>query len=391
MRLCLGLELGLWFRYFVSVYIAWRIYKEDPQFAGLRRFSVAFAALGGTNFHRSDLTAADFSGAQLKGARFTGATLTRTCFRGAKGLAFARAGKTLLREIMVRELLVTGQGAGQSFANLSLRGAYLAHVDLTDADFTHADLSDATLRGAYLEGANFTEALALDTDFTGAHMTGCCLEAWNIDHSTRLENVNSRYVYLLNNQQERRPNSGEFGPGEFSKLFQEMLDTVDLIFTKGIDWRAFMISLNNLKVVSGDAEIQVQSIENKGDGVFVVRLATPPRMDKAAVHGGFMQDYEHQLKLIETTYRARLEAKQEIIDEYKQQNTKMEKIVELLARRPINIRTTAIAGENIAHAGDRNIDVYGNVTDAVLNQGEISREVSISSQERSPILPNQEI
>lgn len=79
-------------------------------------------------------------------------------------------------------------------------------------------------------------------------MTGTCLEAWNIDSTTELSGAICKYVYLLNNQRERRPSSGEFQPGEFTKLFEEVLDTVDLIFRNRIDWKAFAYSFNQLQV-----------------------------------------------------------------------------------------------------------------------------------------------
>jgi hypothetical protein len=60
--------------------------------------------------------------------------------------------------------------------------------------------------------------------------------------------VNCKFIYLLEypkpgtDDRERRPSSGEFGPDEFTKLFQEAIDTVDLIFREGVDWRAFIYS-----------------------------------------------------------------------------------------------------------------------------------------------------
>ncbi len=40
---------------------------------------------------------------------------------------------------------------------------------------------------------------------------------------------------------DRRPHAPNkiFAPGEFAQLFQKALETVDLIFSDGIDWQAF--------------------------------------------------------------------------------------------------------------------------------------------------------
>jgi len=45
--------------------------------------------------------------------------------------------------------------------------------------------------------ANLTEAQAIGTDFTGAQMTGACLEGWSYDHTTKLDDVEGRFVFEL--------------------------------------------------------------------------------------------------------------------------------------------------------------------------------------------------
>ena len=87
-----------------------------------------------------------------------------------------------------------------------------------------------------MNNVNLREALAIGTNFTTAQMSGTCLEGWNIDHTTILDNVESKYIYLLEeakpetDDKERRPSSGYFQPGDFTKLFQEVLDTC-LLYT----------------------------------------------------------------------------------------------------------------------------------------------------------------
>ncbi|PHM05674.1 hypothetical protein [Nostoc sp. 'Peltigera malacea cyanobiont' DB3992] len=65
---------------------------------------------------------------------------------------------------------------------------------------------------------------------------------------TNFTDVICDYIYLRQEQQERRPSSGNFSYGEFAQLFQKSLETLDLIFRNGIDWDAFAYSFKKLEV-----------------------------------------------------------------------------------------------------------------------------------------------
>ncbi|WP_347404139.1 alpha/beta hydrolase [Nodosilinea sp. P-1105] len=174
---------------------------------------------------------------------------------------------------------------------------------------------------------------------------GATLEAWNIESSIYLEGahynyVYLNYVYLLRNQQERRPSSGVFGPGEFTKLFREVLDTIDLIFRDGVDWKAFIQTLNQIQVEHGDAQLAIQAIENKGDGVVVVKLQAAPDSDQEPLHRSFMQGYPKALKAAERKYKAQLKAKDREIQIYHQQSANLYEIVKLPWRPLMTVLTT---------------------------------------------------
>jgi uncharacterized protein YjbI with pentapeptide repeats len=230
------------------------------------------------------------------------------------------------------------------------------------------------LKDANLKNANFTAALVLCTDFTGAEMTGACLEAWNIDSTTNLDQVNCQYVYLRNEKDERRPSSGNFALGEFTKLFQEVLSTVDLIFRDGIDWKAFKYSFDKLVLDNQGTELSIQSIENKGDGVVIVRVHVPPEADKAKLHGEFNQTYAgSELKALEARYQAQLEGKNEQITIYREQNADLQETVKLLANRPVNVQNYASAESK---SMNKTVNIGGDVTGSTINLGEISGNVS---------------
>ncbi|HEY9607635.1 MAG TPA: pentapeptide repeat-containing protein [Allocoleopsis sp.] len=383
----LGWVLGL-----LGVYIGRQAFAGQLKFAEILLFTRTVGAVNGSSFRNADLTDADFTSAILNSTDFRNATLTRTNFHQTKKLDRARVGNTILIDTKVRDLVVTHRGAKQSYVGCNLKGANLVGADLNDSDLTEADISGANLQGAWLERANLTKTQALNTNFHEVHLTGACIEAWNIDSTTQLDGAICDYVYLHNNHQERRPNSGEFAPGEFTKLFQEVLTTVDLIFRNGIDWKAFVLSFNSVQSQNEGADLSLQSIANKGDGVVVARLNVSEDADKQKIHSDFMQSYELALKAVEETYKAKLNAKDHEIEIYRQKSSEMKEIVSLLASRPINVDVKATADSksmNDSTDQSRKIqigDISGdfNATTGALNLGEISGTVAETINQLPP-------
>lgn len=277
----------------------------------------------------------------------------------------------------MQNLRGTLRGSGQSYIGFNPKGAYLAYADIADADLAESDLSQATLEGATLERANLTKTQALGTNFRQAILTGATLEAWNIDSTTTLEGAICDYVYLLQNQQERRPSSGTFAPGDFTKLFQEVLDTIDLIFQNVIDWKAFIQTFKQIQEQYSEAELLIQSIENKGDGVVVVKLNAVPGTNKPVIHQSINNVYQLALKEMEALYRAQLDAKNEQITDFREQvnnfrrrNADLHELAKLKARQPVTIDVKNV--EKIVQGNDysRNISIGGNATGNVFQTGD---------------------
>lgn len=234
-----------------------------------------------------------------------------------------------------------------------------------------------------MEWANLTKTQALSTNFNRAKLTGACLEAWNIDSTTQLDGAICDYVYLLNNQGERRPSSGEFAPGEFSKLFQEVLHTVDLILRNGIDWEAFTYSFKKLQVENEDVDLSIRSIENKGDGVVVVRVNVPTDVNKTKIHSDFTQTYEVALKAIAERYQAELKSKDEQIAIYRQHQADLQEVVKMLASRPVNVFEIGVPADNKS--------VEGKLVVLKLGQGDFERGFPVTLQigsEGTPLCRN---
>lgn len=315
----------------LSLHTQRQIMSGHAGYAWLRSGALALAAWGGTSFRGSQLSDANFSGARLNAVDLTGATLTRTCFQQSCSLDYARVGRTLLRQSKVRQLLVTGYGAQQNYVMCDFRGAYLVESVLTGANFTQADIAQADLTGAQLRGAMLRQVQAVGTCFRGATLTGCCIESWNIDTTTQLDGVSCDYIYLLRGERERRPSYGTFQPGDFTKLFQDVLHTVDLIFREGLDMSAFMAAFQ--QVQAGGEPVSVRSIENKGDGVVVVKVEVPESADKPRIQSALTQEYEQTLQRLEARYQAELAAKDAQIDLYRQHRSELSQLTQLLSQQ----------------------------------------------------------
>jgi uncharacterized protein YjbI with pentapeptide repeats len=336
--------------------------------ANLSRTNLSGADLSGAKLFEANLTWADLSGADLSGAK-----LIETNLSGAKlieanlskaNLTWADLSKANLRGADLSEADLSGANltwaylneANLIMANLgrtninkaNLSKAKLSKAKLNGLDLSRRDLSGLDLSGADISRANLSRTQALGTDFTGAKFTGACLEDWNINSATKLDNIDCQYVYLKNDKQERRPSKGDFAPGEFTKLFQKALETVDLIFADGIDWKAFLFSFQELQAKYGEENLSVQAIEKKSGGAFIIRLEVPQETNKAEIETQAKELYEHKLNVLEVRYHNQLKAKDEQIAIYRQQNTDLTEIVKLMAERPIQniIDVTAKAESN---------------------------------------------
>ncbi|NJL88370.1 MAG: hypothetical protein HC916_00125 [Coleofasciculaceae cyanobacterium SM2_1_6] len=292
-------------------YFAWVALAGDDTYDSIRVPGITFCAIvGGTSFRGANLTNANFSYATLKNTDFLGANLTNTCWKEAKKLDQSRVDNSILAKKAVRELLVSGNGYKKSYVEANLQGANLDGANLNEANLKEANISQANLQRANLEGANLTKVQAIGTDFTNAYLTGACLEAWTIHNTTKLDDVDVRFFYILeevdseDETHERCPSSGEFAGGEFINLFAEVLDSVDLIFQKQVNWKAFGVAFKELKSANQGLKLFIRSIENPTDGVVVINMSVPNNANKGEIKFSFAQSYEVALNAIEEESKA---------------------------------------------------------------------------------------
>ena len=330
----------------LSTYIGWQAMKGDEKYTLIRTIAVALAAIGGTNFRQANLTEADFYKATLKNTDFRKANLTHTHWKDILKLDLARLGKTYLGQKLIRELILTNNGYKKSYQGLNLRGVNLAGANLEAANLKKADLGEANLRQANLKNANLTEINAVATDFTNATLTGACLEAWNIDHTTELKDIDCQYIYFLEHpnhlgNRERRPHNQNavFAPGDFSKLFQEVLNVVQLLIRDGLNPEAFQQAFQKIMAEHpGVTRDSIQKVEKKGQDVLVT-LEVPEETDKGNLEKDFQEVYQAKLEAAKNA--ALLESEkshnQQITQLFSQLLTKQQQNFDIkLENKPVN-------------------------------------------------------
>ncbi|NEQ36382.1 MAG: hypothetical protein F6K40_08890 [Okeania sp. SIO3I5] len=323
----------------LTAYIAYQAIKGNEKYALIHAATITFAAIGGTSFRDTDLTDTDFTNATLKSTDFRAANIIHTCWKNTIKLDRIRPGETYLKDARVRELVRAGKGQDKNFDRLDFRGINLKEANLQDASFIGTDLNRANLQNANFSRAKLVQTLLERADLTRATLTGACVEDWGISNTTKLIDINCDYIFLKYPDRERRPADPEkyFEPGEFAKLAQKIPNTVDLIFKDGIDWETFLKTFQELRVESETGELPViQTIENKGDGAFVIRVKVSEKTDEAEYERKFWQEYKPMLELKDREIKLLSEQKDfysEEIKNIRKENTKLIGVVETMAEK----------------------------------------------------------
>jgi uncharacterized protein YjbI with pentapeptide repeats len=299
------------------------------------------ADFNGANLSRTNLNFAIFSGAHLNGANLSDASLYGTNLNGA---ILHRT--NLNGAILNRANLIDANLSNANLSDANLSDANLSNANLNGAILSNAEFNGAILNGANLVCADLSAALVLDTNLSGAILTGACIEDWHINSHTNLQGVICEYIFNKYDHEkgqftDRRPHDPNqiFAPGEFTKRYQIVLETVDLFFNDGIDWKAFLASLQDLKIQYGD-DLNIQGIEKKAGGSFLVRVEVPSDTDKGIFERTAKELYETKLQTLEAYYEERLQLKGEQLSFFKEQveierirNTRLERIVETMAEK----------------------------------------------------------
>lgn len=328
------------------------------QLAKLNKANLNSTLLMYANLSQCDLHQASFIGADLQSANLSLVDLTTVNFISAN-----LSGVDLTRSLL-RAVNLSGANLMQAvLSHADLSYADLSHADLSSArvicaDFNNSDLNNADLSEAYFRGTNFYAAnlsltRMLSSDFTQANFTGACIDDWHINSSTCLDNVKCDYVFrkiIDGNFLKRLPIAANtiFGPQEFTKrfqIFESALETIDLTFTRGIDWQAFFQTLQEAQISYPLSEISVQAIERKKNS-FVVRLEVEKDSNKAELEQKIKEIYQQKFSLLEQHYRVQLDASKKEVEMYREQSANMLEITKLLANKSIIFGVSPVTENN---------------------------------------------
>ncbi|MBE9199161.1 MULTISPECIES: pentapeptide repeat-containing protein [unclassified Nodularia (in: cyanobacteria)] len=359
-----------------SAYIAWRAMKGDEKFSLIQKNAVAFAAFGGTSFRRADLTDANFTAATLKSTDFRKATLIRTCFQKTKKLNRVRPGFTYLDNAQLQQLLFTGAGQEMNFERQDLRGVNLKGFILTDANFIGANLSGANLQDADLSRAKLVQSQLDGTDFTGATLTGAYIQDWGITNNTKFDGVRCEYVYMHLPTKEkpnplRKPDNNKevFADGEFADFIQPIFDTLDLYHNQGVDPRAVAISFKQLAENHPEAELEIVSMEKRGQDKFLLRTKTAPTADKSELSAEYFDTYNQLKGLPEAQIKL-------LLAEKDNQISRLENMVMTALERPHFYSSTQIQEVSAMNNNPGGFSIGGSVGGNVNNlQGDNNQAV----------------
>lgn len=318
----------------LNILVAQKIYSSAKVSGLLKEFALSFVSQGGTSFRYADLSGADLSEAVLIDADLRGANIDCTLFQSTKGLDRALLSGTILLDEDVRSLLTEEDYLDRSFRGKDLRGANLSNRDLQGIDLNETDLIGACVENSDLSNSNLARVRAFRASFKGSVLTGACVENIGVDTQTDLDGIVCSHIYLEEGEKERRPieETAYFEERDFTNMFQKALNTVDLIFSDGINWQAFLQSFQEVREQYAAANPNLQAIETKKDNAVVVRIELSSDFDRATILGHFKELYEEKLALVEQQYKAKFQAQEREIEIYRQQSSDRMEIIERLAR-----------------------------------------------------------
>jgi hypothetical protein len=122
-----------------------------------------------------------------------------------------------------------------------------------------------------------------------------------------------------------------------------------------------------VQVENEGTELTIKGMEDKGDGVIVVKVSVPPDANKEDIHRNLTQSYEQMA--------GRLEDQEKNIDF-------LQKLAFKLADKSVILEVKAIAESNSRGNQSSNLNVGRDATGSTLNIGNIEGKVTNTNNEQ---------
>jgi hypothetical protein len=192
-------------------------------------------------------------------------------------------------------------------------------------------------------------------------MTGAILEGWAIDTETRLDDIEcSYYYYLENGEKKRMPPEGEaYKAGEFTRIFQKIANTIDFIAHNEMQLAAIKLSVEQVRVESGNDEIRVQAIEEK-DGFIVVKVTVPKTEDRGILYhdvNTLKQEFETKIQILMAENQVRIGGYESRIGDLKEELENQRKDFLAKIKSKILIKNSTIINDGVINLGEVNGDI----------------------------------
>jgi uncharacterized protein YjbI with pentapeptide repeats len=376
----------------LGFHIGWQSISRMKKYKIIRSLSIALVTIGGTKFCGANLTNADFSHANLAHADFRNAILTCTNWYQAQGLEKAQLSQTYLENPTVCKLVTSKEAIAKNLNNLDLSGLNLKKGNFQDSSFIGADLSNTTLENANLSGTKLVTAQLYSSNLKQATLTGAYIENWGISTDTQLEEIKCDYIYMHDPTIEdpdpcRKPDNKKeiFSEGDFTNFIAPIIKTLDLYQQQNVDMRqatiqfrtldlfhnggldpqAAAISLTQLQKQHPEAELEVLSLESRGQNNIRVQAKVNEGADRSALSNEYFQIYQ---ELQDAPYSSiqsllvGLESKQQEIN-------RLENLLANAIQQPRFYIETYTEGDTVNNKQETQISVGGNA--GIVGAGDI--------------------
>jgi uncharacterized protein YjbI with pentapeptide repeats len=302
----------------LGAYVGWQAISGNKKYALIRTLAVGIVCQGGTKFYNADLTDANFTQATLKNVDFRNAILTRTCWFGVKQLDQARINSTYLKDVRIRQLVITKDGRDAGFDYLDLRGLNLKDANLKNASLVGADLSLSDLENANLSGAKLARTQLYQANLNHADLTGAYIQNWGISTDTQLDEIKCEYIYMRLPTKDdpdpcRKPDNRNevFKEGDFSDFISPIIKTLDLYQTQNIDPRkvaskfktldlfhyegidptAAAIAITQLADNYPEAALEIVSLEGRGNEKIRLQAVVAGGVNRSELYNEYFKTY----------------------------------------------------------------------------------------------------